>query len=60
MPPVRELVRRCCVPLADAKVHPQTFYGGLRLVAIDGSCFELPDEAEKPNWDRMPRVSANS
>ena len=26
--------------------HPEAFYAGLRLVAIDGSCFELPDEAD--------------
>lgn len=44
--PLSELVRRCCVPLADPRIHPEAFYGGLRLVAIDGSRFELPDEAE--------------
>ena len=44
--PLAELVRQCCVPLADARQHPQAFYGGRRLVAIDGSCFELPDEAD--------------
>ena len=44
--PLAELVRRCCVPLADARQHPQAFYAGRRLVAIDGSCFELPDEAD--------------
>jgi hypothetical protein len=44
--PLRDLVRRCCVPLADAQIHPEAFYGGLRLVAIDGSTFELPDEAD--------------
>lgn len=44
--PLAELVRRCCVPLADARQHPQAFYAGRRLVAIDGSCFELPDEVE--------------
>jgi hypothetical protein len=44
--PLAELVRRCCVPLADARLHPQAFYAGRRLVAIDGSCFELPDEAD--------------
>ena len=44
--PLAELVRRCCVPLADARQHPQAFYAGHRLVAIDGSCFELPDEAD--------------
>ena len=44
--PLAELVRRCCVPLADEREHPQAFYAGRRLVAIDGSCFELPDEAD--------------
>ena len=44
--PLAELVRRCCVPMADAANHPQAFYAGLRLVAIDGSNFELPDEAD--------------
>jgi Insertion element 4 transposase N-terminal/Transposase DDE domain len=44
--PLAELVRRCCVPMADAQAHPHAFYADLRLVAIDGSCFELPDEAD--------------
>lgn len=44
--PLGELLQRCCVPLADARAHPQAFYAGLRLVAIDGSNFELPDEAD--------------
>lgn len=44
--PVKELVQRCCVPLADAQQHPHAFYCGLRLVALDGSHFELPDEAD--------------
>jgi len=44
--PLRDLVGRCCVPMANAHDHPQAFYAGLRLVAIDGSCFELPDEAD--------------
>jgi hypothetical protein len=44
--PLRDLVGRCCAPLASAEVHPDAFYAGLRLVAIDGSCFELPDEAD--------------
>ena len=44
--PLAELARRCCVPLADERSHPQAFYAGRRLVAIDGSCFELPDEAD--------------
>lgn len=41
--PLADLVQRCCVPLADPGVHPSAFYRGLRLVAIDGSTFELPD-----------------
>jgi len=44
--PLRELVLRCCVPLANMADHPEAFYAGLRLVAIDGSCFDLPDEAD--------------
>jgi hypothetical protein len=44
--PLSELVQRCCVPLAQARTHPEAFYAGLRLVAIDGSTFELPDEAD--------------
>ena len=44
--PLRELVQRCCAPMADPQAHPQAFYAGLRLVAIDGSNFELPDEAD--------------
>ena len=44
--PLREIVTRCCVPLAHIEEHPEAFYAGLRLVAIDGSCFELPDEAD--------------
>ena len=44
--PLRELVQRCCAPMADSQNHPQAFYAGLRLVAIDGSTFELPDEAD--------------
>lgn len=44
--PVAELVRRCCVPMADAAIHACAFYRGLRLVGIDGSTFELPDELD--------------
>lgn len=44
--PLRDLVQRCCVPLANVRTHPEAFYGGLRLVAMDGSNFELPDEAD--------------
>jgi hypothetical protein len=44
--PLRDLVGRCCVPMANPQEHPEAFYAGLRLVAIDGSCFDLPDEAD--------------
>jgi hypothetical protein len=44
--PLASLVQRCCVPMADTARHPEAFYAGLRLVAIDGSNFELPDEPD--------------
>ena len=44
--PLADLIERCCHPLADQVTHPQAFYSGLRLVAMDGSNFELPDEAD--------------
>jgi hypothetical protein len=44
--PLADLVPRCCLPLADARIHPGAFYRGLRLVGIDGSTFELPDEPD--------------
>lgn len=42
--PLQILHQRACVPLAHAKTQPHAFYAGLRLVAIDGSNFEVPDE----------------
>lgn len=47
--PLRELARRTCMPLAQEKDHPDAFYRGLRLVALDGSAFELPDETDNAN-----------
>jgi hypothetical protein len=44
--PLASLMRRACVPLANESVHPEAFYAGLRLVAMDGSTFEVPDEAD--------------
>ncbi|MCA0240854.1 MAG: IS4 family transposase [Proteobacteria bacterium] len=44
--PLADLVRVCCVPLAQERTHADAFYAGRRLVAIDGSSFELPDEAD--------------
>jgi Insertion element 4 transposase N-terminal/Transposase DDE domain len=43
--PLKELHRLACLPLADPKLHPEAFYGGRRIVAIDGSNFEVADEA---------------
>ncbi|MEK7810927.1 MAG: IS4 family transposase [Pseudomonadota bacterium] len=44
--PLCALMARACVPLADPDKHPAAFYAGLRLVAIDGSNFEVPDEED--------------
>ena len=43
--PLEALHQRACVPLANPTDHAHAFYAGLRLVAIDGSNFEVPDEA---------------
>ena len=43
--PLQALHERACVALANADAQPQAFYAGLRLVAIDGSNFEIPAEA---------------
>ncbi len=44
--PLQELHRRACVPLANPQQHPDAFYAGLRVVTIDGSNFEVADEAD--------------
>ena len=44
--PLQSLADHACVPLADPKRHADAFYNGLRLVAIDGSNFEVSDEAD--------------
>lgn len=44
--PLQSLVAHTCVPLADTKRHPDAFYAGLRLVAIDGSNLEVADEPD--------------
>ena len=36
-----ELLRAALKPLADIKLHPESFYQGLRLVAIDGTEFSV-------------------
>jgi hypothetical protein len=48
--PLADLVKRCCVPLAAAREHPEAFYAGLRLVAIDGSCFECGRRCERAEF----------
>ena len=40
--PVRELFRRVARPLADAET-PGSWLAGRRLVALDGTCLDLPD-----------------
>lgn len=52
--PLQDLVRRCCVPMADERFHPDAFYRGMRLVAMDGSNFELPDEADNEAYFGRP------
>ena len=42
--PLRDLMRTCCLPLANEQHQPEAFYKGLRLVAIDGTRMELADE----------------
>jgi len=44
--PLQSLVTRACLPLADAQHHPDAFYAELRLVALDGSNIEVPDEPD--------------
>lgn len=44
--PLRDLMRTCCLPLADPLLQPQAFYSGLRLVAMDGTRIELADEVD--------------
>jgi len=52
--PLQALVQRCCVPMADERFHPEAFYRGLRLVAMDGSHFELPDEVDNVAYFGRP------
>ena len=44
--PLKSLFESCCLTLADPIGQPEAFYAGLRLVAMDGSHFELPDEPD--------------
>ena len=44
-PVFKALQERVCRPMATLDTCPDAFYRGLRLMAIDGSNFEIPDEA---------------
>jgi hypothetical protein len=44
--PLRTLMLRTAQPLADPTKDSGAFYAGLRLMAIDGSHFEIADELE--------------
>lgn len=41
---LRDLQAQYCPALAVMEQHPEGFYAGLRLVAMDGSSFDVPDE----------------
>ena len=43
-PVFKALQERVCRPMATLATCPDAFYRGLRLMAIDGSNFEIPDE----------------
>lgn len=40
---LHRLMQRCCHPLCDPKRHPGAFYHGRRLIAIDGTKFNVAD-----------------
>lgn len=42
---LQAIQQRCCVPLSSAE-HSHAFFAGYRLVAMDGSNFEVADETE--------------
>jgi hypothetical protein len=52
--PLQALVQRCCMPMAEERFHPDAFYRGLRLMAMDGSNFELPDEPDNVAYFGRP------
>lgn len=51
--PVRLLYRRVAQPLASLST-PGAWAGGRRLVAIDGTCFDVPDSAENDAFFGRP------
>jgi Insertion element 4 transposase N-terminal/Transposase DDE domain len=42
----KDLQERSCQPMANLSTCPDAFYQGLRLMAMDGSNFEIPDEPD--------------
>ncbi len=56
--PLQALAQKACVALASPKEQPHAFYAGLRLVAMDGSNFEIPDEAA--NADEFGRPDSRT
>ena len=41
---LRDLQTQCCPALALMEQYSESFYAGFRLVAMDGSSFDVPDE----------------
>lgn len=58
--PLKRLMARVCKPLADPVSQPHAFYAGLRLVAIDGTCFDLPDETSNEAEFGRPRSNSGT
>jgi Insertion element 4 transposase N-terminal/Transposase DDE domain len=58
--PLKTLHTRACKPLAHPKAQPHAFYGGLRLVAIDGSVFDIPDELANAQHFGRHKASGNT
>ena len=56
--PLQALAQKACVALANPKEQPHAFYAGLRLVAMDGSNFEIPDETA--NADEFGRPGSRT
>lgn len=40
---LQAMMRECCVVIADPRTMPAAFFGRYRLMAIDGTLFNLPD-----------------
>jgi Insertion element 4 transposase N-terminal/Transposase DDE domain len=58
--PLKTLHARACKPLASLKAQPHAFYAGLRLVALDGSVFDIPDEAANAQHFGRHKASGNT